>query len=84
MAVPFVFNTASAAAYLSDTLIGALIFGFAVCLKPEPGVLVLESLNGPEIPPGWSYNPSAWTQRLPIILMAIFGLYVSRIWRAIS
>ena len=78
MAIPFVFNTASAAAYLSDTLVGALIFGFAVCLKPEPGASALASFNGPNIPPGWSYNPSAWTQRLPIIAMALFGLYVSR------
>ena len=78
MAVPFLFNTANAAAYLSDTLVGALIFGLAVCLKPEPGASALASFNGPEIPPGWSYNPSAWTQRLPIILMALFGLYVSR------
>jgi hypothetical protein len=30
------------------------------------------------LPPGWSYNPSAWTQRLPIIALAIVGLYVSR------
>ena len=78
MAVPFVFSTASAAAYLSDTLVGALIFGFAVCLKPEPGAAALATFNGPEIPPGWTYNPSAWSQRLPIILMALFGLYVSR------
>lgn len=78
MAIPFVFDTTNAAAYLSDTLVGALIFGFAVCLKPEPGASALASLNGPQIPPGWSYNPSAWTQRLPIILMALFGLYVSR------
>ena len=78
MAIPFVFNTGNAAAYLSDTLVGALIFGFAVCLKPEPGTSALAALNGPEIPPGWSYNPSAWAQRIPIILMALFGLYVSR------
>ena len=30
------------------------------------------------MPPGWSYNPSAWTQRLPIIALALIGLYVSR------
>jgi len=30
------------------------------------------------VPPGWSFNPSAWTQRLPIILLALIGLYVSR------
>ena len=78
MAIPFVFSTASSAAYLSDTLVGALIFGFAVCLKPEAGASAIASVYGPEIPPGWSYNPSSWSQRLPIILMALFGLYVSR------
>ena len=78
MGVPFLFSTANAAAYLSDTLVGALIFGFAVCTKPEPGVAAVAALTGPVVPPGWSYNPSAWTQRLPIIVLAILGLYVSR------
>lgn len=78
MAAPFLFWTTNAAAYLSDTLVGALIFGFAVCTKPEPGPSAIAALTGPAIPPGWSYNPSKWTQRLPIILMALIGLYVSR------
>jgi hypothetical protein len=78
MAVPFLFSTENAAAYLSDTLVGALIFGFAVCTKPEPGPSALAALTGPVAPPGWSYNPSAWTQRLPIIALAFIGLYVSR------
>jgi len=31
------------------------------------------------VPPGWSYNPSNWTQRTPIIALAVVGLlYVSR------
>lgn len=25
------------------------------------------------IPPGWSYNPAAWSQRLPIVAMAFLG-----------
>ena len=78
MAVPFLFSTANAAAYLSDTLVGALIFGFAVCTKPDPGPSALAALTGPDTPPGWSYNPSTWTQRLPIIVLALVGLYVSR------
>ena len=78
MAIPFLFHTGNAAAYLSDTLVGALIFGFAVCTKPEPGTSALAALTGPDIPPGWSYNPSAWTQRLPIIAMALIGLFVAR------
>jgi nucleoside-diphosphate-sugar epimerase len=77
-AVPFLFSTANAAAYLSDTLVGALIFGFAVCTKPDPGPSALARLTGPDAPPGWSYNPSEWTQRLPIIALALIGLYVSR------
>ena len=78
MAVPFLFSTANAAAYLSDTLVGALIFGFAVCTKPDPGPSALATLTGPDTPPGWNYNPSTWTQRLPIIVLALVGLYVSR------
>jgi hypothetical protein len=35
-------------------------------------------MTGPTVPPGWSYNPSDWAQRLPIILLAVLGLYVSR------
>ena len=78
MGAPFLFSTANAGAYLSDTLVGALIFGFAVCTKPDPGPSAVAACTGPAIPPGWSYNPSEWTQRLPIIVLAIVGLYVSR------
>ena len=78
MAAPFLFHTANAAAYLSDTLVGTLIFGLAVCTKPDPGPSAIAALTGPVVPPGWSYNPSEWTQRLPIIVLALIGLYVSR------
>lgn len=78
MGVPFLFWTGNAAAYLSDTLVGMLVFGFAVGTKPAPGPSAIAALTGPTIPPGWSYNPSEWTQRLPIIVLAIVGLYVSR------
>jgi nucleoside-diphosphate-sugar epimerase len=78
MAAPFLFSTTSGAAYLSDTLVGALIFGLGVGTKPDIGPSPLAALKGPQIPVGWSYNPSTWTQRLPIILLALVGLYVSR------
>ncbi len=55
------------------------VFGFAVCTKPGPGVSAIAALHGPVVPPGWSYNPSNWTQRIPIIALAVVGLlYVSR------
>lgn len=75
---PLVFWTTSGAGYLNDTLIGTLIIAFAVALPPEPGVSPLAATTGSDVPPGWSYNPSAWTQRLPIIALALIGLYVSR------
>jgi len=78
MALPFLWSTGSAAAYLSDTLVGALVFGLAVCSKPEPGSSAIAALTGPSVPPGWSYNPSGWAQRAPIIVLAVVGLYVSR------
>jgi hypothetical protein len=78
MGIPFLFWTENPAAFLSDTLVGALIFGFAVCTRPEPGPAPVAALTGPEVPPGWTYNPSAWTQRIPIIALALVGLYVSR------
>ena len=53
MALPFIGATSNAAAYLSDTLVGALIFGFAVCTKPEPGPSAVAALSGPTTPPGW-------------------------------
>ena len=75
---PLLFWTPNAAVYLNDTLIGILVIAFAVALPPEPGVSPVAATTGPDIPPGWSYNPSAWTQRLPIIALALVGLYVSR------
>ena len=29
------------------------------------------------IPPGWSYNPASWSQRLPIVGLAIVGLGIA-------
>ena len=75
---PLVFWTPSAAAYLNDTLVGSLVIGFAILTRPTPGVGLMASMSGPDIPPGWDYSPSSWTQRIPIIFLAFIGLYVSR------
>jgi len=70
---PLVFWTPNAAVYLNDTLVGTLIIAFAVALPPEPGVSPLAATTGPDVPPGWGYNPSAWTQRLPMSAKAMIG-----------
>ena len=35
-------------------------------------------MQGPEVPPGWSYNPSAWPQRAPVIALAFLSFLVAR------
>lgn len=75
---PLVFWTPESSAYLNDTLIGSLVIGLSLLVRPMPGVGLLAALKGPDIPPGWSYCPSSWTQRIPIIFLAFVGLYISR------
>lgn len=30
-----------------------------------------------KIPPGWTYNPSTWGERLPIVALGAFGFLVA-------
>lgn len=30
-----------------------------------------------EIPPGWDYNPAAWGQRIPIVILALAGFCIA-------
>jgi uncharacterized membrane protein len=78
MLAPLAFWAPTPAGYLNDPLVGMLIVGFAALTPPEPGVAPLAALTGPVTPPGWSFNPSSWTQRLPIIALAFVGLQISR------
>jgi nucleoside-diphosphate-sugar epimerase/uncharacterized membrane protein len=75
---PLVFWTTSAAAYAVDTLIGTLVIVFAVIVPPQPGIS-REALASPaDVPLGWSYSPSSYVQRVPIVALAFVGLFVSR------
>lgn len=29
------------------------------------------------VPPGWDYNPAKWSQRIPIIVLAIIGFFIA-------
>src|SRR3990167_2586656 len=64
---PVLFWAKSPAAYANDTIIGVLAIAFSLLIPGMPGVT---EDKGHEIPPGWSYNPSAWIQRIPIIALA--------------
>jgi uncharacterized membrane protein len=75
---PLVFWAPTAASYSTDTLVGALVVVFAILAPGMPMPKGMSMAEGPDVPPGWSYNPSSWTQRAPIIALALIGLLLSR------
>ena len=74
-ASPLFFWAAEPAAYLNDTFVGAWLITLAITIHPLPGEFPSAK---PTIPPGWSYNPSSWTQRVPIALLAFICWGISR------
>lgn len=72
---PLVFWAPTAAAFANDTLAGALVIAFVLLMPGMPG---MRMLPGPDRPPGWSYNPSSWPQRAPIIALAFLAFFLSR------
>ncbi len=77
---PLLFWTRDAGAYNNDTLVGALLIAFSVLVPMMPSRAHHQVMTapGPDTPPGWSYNPSDWFQRGPIIAMALVGFFLSR------
>ena len=75
MFAPLAFSTNEPAAYLNGTMVGALLIGFSILLPGMPG---MRMMPGPETPPGWSYNPSTWAQRAPMIALAFVAFLMSR------
>ena len=77
---PLVFWASNAGAYANDTLVGALVIAFSVLIPMMPSRAHHDvmMMPGPDTPPGWSYNPSDWFQRGPIIAMAFVGFFLSR------
>ena len=75
---PLVFWAPTAAAYSNDTLAGALVVVFAILAPGMPMAKGMSMEAGPDAPWGWSYNPSSWSQRAPIIALALVGFFLSR------
>jgi hypothetical protein len=77
---PLLFWTRSAAVYANDVLVGSLVIAFSVLIPMMPSRAHHHVMMtpGPDIPPGWSYNPSDWIQRGPIIAMAFVGFFLSK------
>jgi uncharacterized membrane protein len=74
---PLVFWAQDAAAFTNALLVGALLILLTVLIPGFPGLPLVER-PGPEVPAGWSYNPSSWLQRLPIIALGLVGFFIAR------
>lgn len=78
LAAPLVFWSPSAAVYANDTLVGALAIAFSILVPMMPGMSMAAMADEADIPPGWDYSPSSWSQRLPIIALALLAFFVAR------
>ena len=72
---PLIFYAVDMAAYLNDTMVSVACISFALIIPGIPGFAEEE---GHGIPPGWSYNPSAWIQRIPVVALGCVGWLISR------
>ncbi|HEV2074553.1 MAG TPA: vitamin K epoxide reductase family protein [Thermomicrobiales bacterium] len=77
---PLIFWAPTAFVYVNDTLIGGLVISFSVLAPMMPGKAHHMAMMqpGPDVPPGWTYNPSSWWQRGPIIALGLISFLISR------
>jgi hypothetical protein len=77
---PLLFWAPTSAAYINDTLVGVLAITLSILVPMMPGMAHHMAMMkpGPEIPPGWSYNPSSWHQRMPMVGLGLLGWLISR------
>lgn len=75
---PLLFWSPDPASYASDTLAGTLAIAFAILVPMMPGMSMDAMQAREDIPPGWSYSPSSWSQRLPVIALAFVGFFIAR------
>ncbi|SEP43564.1 vitamin K epoxide reductase family protein [Nitrosovibrio sp. Nv6] len=74
---PLVFWAPSAAVYVNNTMIGALVITFSILVPMMPGMSMESMMDKSDVPPGWTYSPSTYLQRLPIIALGAFGFLIS-------
>ncbi|MEO7339061.1 MAG: NAD-dependent epimerase/dehydratase family protein [Caldimonas sp.] len=75
---PLLFWAPSAATYANDTFVGTLVIAFAVLVPMMPGMSMDGMMDASDLPPGWTYSPSTYLQRLPIIALGAFGFFIAR------
>lgn len=76
-AAPLIFWAPSAFIYLNETFTGILIISLTILIPGMPNMINYMKM-GPDVPPGWSYNPSSWAQRSILIVLGFAGFIISR------
>ncbi len=74
---PVVLWAPTAAGYLNDSIVGALLIALTVLIPGMPGMIMFMQMGGDQ-PEGWTYNPSSWPQRWIMIVLGFLGFIVSR------
>ncbi|HEY9776787.1 MAG TPA: vitamin K epoxide reductase family protein [Planktothrix sp.] len=74
---PLIFWAPRPATFLIDTIVACFAIVFSVLVPGMPGRAGLD-LPGPDIPPGWSYNPSSWIRRWLGIALSLLGFFIAR------
>lgn len=74
---PLIFTPNTAVAYAQGTLIGTLVMFFTLVIPNIPGIVKIRQPGG-NVPKGWSYNPSSWMQRIPVVILAWLGFFTAR------
>lgn len=72
---PLIMWAPSAVAYLNGTVVGIGLIAFSVVLPRRQWCRLSVE---PEVPPGWTFNPSSWAQRTPIIALAWINFLIAR------
>lgn len=72
---PLLYWAPDSVSYANDTIVGVLVIVFSILIPGIPGMV---EPKGKNIPPGWSYNPSSWIQRIPVITLGCVGWFISR------
>lgn len=69
---PLAFWASTPAAYANDSLVGTLIVAFSLIIPMRT------EMGGSAVPPDWTYNPSTWRQRAPLVVLAAVSFVLSR------
>ncbi len=77
---PLLFWAPQPVMMINDTFVGLTAIVLFLLIPMIPGITRPAETIHPDtgIPPGWSFNPSGWRQRVPIIILAFIGWFISR------